>query len=292
MLCRKMAVAVAMVLTIAFVCAPGAAHAEDKAKAREAYRRATNAYDFGEYATALEAFKEAYSNFEDANILFNIAQCHRQLGHNQEAIRVYRSYLRHAPKSANSDEVRQIVTRLEKTIEEENANRQQPPVGTIDANGVAQKTETPPPTAATTPASAPAVEAPASRTDGPTDAPPGPVPLVDGHAGRTKRIAGLSVAMLGAAVIVAGIAMEVLAKQTSDQLTAIDRAGGTWDPGKHALGKSYDLAGPVLLGIGGAAVVTGVVVAVLGFKEKRRARVALVPVLGRSSVGAGVRVGF
>jgi tetratricopeptide (TPR) repeat protein len=101
----------------------------DKAHARDAFRRATHAYDFGEYAKALEAFKEAYTAYEDPGFLFNIAQCHRQLGQTEEALRVYRSYLRNATNPPNAEEVRGLIARLEKTLDDEKRNRFVPPQG-------------------------------------------------------------------------------------------------------------------------------------------------------------------
>jgi tetratricopeptide (TPR) repeat protein len=262
------------------------AHAEDRLKAREAYRRATNAYDFGEYASALAAFKEAYGYFEDPNILFNIAQCHRQLGQSLEAIRVYRSYLRHVPRSPNSEEVRQIVARLEQTLAEENANRQQPPHGTIDAGGAA-KSEAETSSAGTPPPPAPA---PAAQPTPPPRQAAAPV-LVDAHAGRRLRSAGVGVAAVGVGALVAGIALEALAKQTSDDLTALDRRGGQYDPTKQARGESYNIAGPVLLGIGGAAVVASSVVALIGVRAKHQ-RVAVLPSVGPQGAGVTAKVAF
>src|SRR5258707_15617719 len=72
--------------------APARATPEGKARAREAYRLATQHYNLGEYPEALKQFKEAYRLFEDASFLFNIGQCHRQMGNKQEAIRFYRTY--------------------------------------------------------------------------------------------------------------------------------------------------------------------------------------------------------
>jgi Tetratricopeptide repeat len=45
--------------------------------------------------------------------LFNIAQCHRQLGNKQEAIKFYRSYLRKVPDAPNAEEVRKLIASLE-----------------------------------------------------------------------------------------------------------------------------------------------------------------------------------
>lgn len=74
------------------------AHAEDRAKARELFQRAQQHYKLGEFQPALDGFKEAFRNFEDPSLLFNIAQCERQLGRKQEALRSYRMFLSEQPE--------------------------------------------------------------------------------------------------------------------------------------------------------------------------------------------------
>ena len=78
---------------LALLLLAGNAHAEDKAKAREAFRVGTQHFKLAEYEQALDSFKEAYRNFESPVFLYNIAQCERQLGHKREAVREYRAYL-------------------------------------------------------------------------------------------------------------------------------------------------------------------------------------------------------
>src|SRR5690348_5408028 len=92
------------------VClALGVAHADDRERARELFKQGSKHFKLGEYADALASFKEAYRNFEEPTILFNIAQCHRQLNQKADAIRFYRTYLSEVPRAANRDEVRQII---------------------------------------------------------------------------------------------------------------------------------------------------------------------------------------
>jgi hypothetical protein len=124
---RGTVVAAAVVL-MAFV---GAARAEDKDKAREAYQAADKHYDLGEYKEALEGFKDAYRNFSDPTILFNIAQCHRQLGESAEAIRQYRMYLIKVPDAANRDEVKALIGKLEAAIKKDDAAKAAPPQGSL-----------------------------------------------------------------------------------------------------------------------------------------------------------------
>lgn len=130
------------------------AHADDRAKARAAFRLGSQHYSLGEYKDALAAFKEAYRNYEDPSFLFNIAQCHRQLDERAEAIREYRMYLVQAPDAVNRDEVRQLIARLEHELSEERASKAAPPPGVQPPSIASVKNETPP---AATPSPSPAL---------------------------------------------------------------------------------------------------------------------------------------
>jgi tetratricopeptide (TPR) repeat protein len=105
------------------------ASADNKAEARQAYLEGSKYYDLNQFSEALESFKRAYWHHEDPAILFNIAQCHRALGHKKEAIDFYRSFLRKAPEVRNRDELQKIIADLENAIEREKAVATAPPRG-------------------------------------------------------------------------------------------------------------------------------------------------------------------
>jgi tetratricopeptide (TPR) repeat protein len=110
-----------LLIVVALLLFAGGAHAEDKAKARDAFRVGTQHFKLGEYDQALESFKEAYRNFESPIFLFNIAQCERQLNHKQEAIHFYRQYLADAKDATNRDEVQAIIAKLQSSLDDERA---------------------------------------------------------------------------------------------------------------------------------------------------------------------------
>jgi tetratricopeptide (TPR) repeat protein len=120
----------------ALVVAPSRAAAEGTAQARASYRRGVQHYNLGEYEDALRDFKDAYRRQEDPAILFNIAQCERQLGHKPDAVRLYRSYLAAAPAAPNRADVEDLVAKLQSAIAAEQAAQAAPP----------PVTEPPPPT--------------------------------------------------------------------------------------------------------------------------------------------------
>ncbi len=105
-----------LLLAIVWVVASRPASAEDREAARTAYGEGTRYYDLSQYSEALEAFKRAYWNYEDPAFLYNIAQCHRQLGHKSEALTFYRTFLRKSPDAPNRETVEKIVTALQSEI--------------------------------------------------------------------------------------------------------------------------------------------------------------------------------
>jgi tetratricopeptide (TPR) repeat protein len=239
---------------ITFLALTPAARAGSRTVARDAYLRGIKQYNLGEYQAALEAFTSAYNEVPDPPLLFNLAQCQRQLGARQKAITLYRSYLRESGGDpANSAEVHRLITSLEEAVAKENAASAAPPAGPIPPRPPEKKEAEPPPP--------PVLAAPV-----PTEAPPRRKPLL---------IAGAGVAAVGVVAVILGATFEGLAKQTSDSLTATDRAGGAYDPSSFARGRSYDNAGIAMLAVGGVLTAAGVIAVAVGARHKSPARAAL-----------------
>ena len=89
------------------------AQIDDAATAKAKYESGVRHYDLSEWDPALADFKEAYRNKPDPVFLYNIAQCHRKLGHTDEAITFYQTYLRRAPDAKNREEVERRITELQ-----------------------------------------------------------------------------------------------------------------------------------------------------------------------------------
>lgn len=79
--------------------AAAAAHAEPEA-ARHANESGQMLYDLQRFDEALAMFERAYEERPDPALLFDIAQCQRQLGRYRAAARSYRSYLARASDDA------------------------------------------------------------------------------------------------------------------------------------------------------------------------------------------------
>src|SRR5262249_52753855 len=125
------------------------------------------------------------------------------------------------------------------------------------------------------PTTTPPRETPPRETPPAQEATRQPAPTTDANAGRTKRLVGIALIGVGAVAISTGIVLSVLAKQAADDIRADAAAGRVFDPGKESQGKAFDVAGPVMDVIGGAAAVSGAVLLVLGLRERPRARAAV-----------------
>jgi tetratricopeptide (TPR) repeat protein len=83
--------------------------------ARAAFVAATQAYNLGQFEVALKHYEEAYAFKQHLGFLFNIAQCHRQLGHYEPAIFYYRRYLTEGRLDRdNQAVVRGLIREMEK----------------------------------------------------------------------------------------------------------------------------------------------------------------------------------
>ncbi|HEX7506805.1 MAG TPA: tetratricopeptide repeat protein [Polyangia bacterium] len=90
--------------------APRSATSDAKAHSN----RGTSMYNLGRFSEALSEYEAAYLAVQDPPFLFNIAQCHRKMGKNKEALESYRSYLRVAPDAPNRAEVQRRISELER----------------------------------------------------------------------------------------------------------------------------------------------------------------------------------
>ena len=171
---RLVSVVMAALFFLAAVGPARAGQKADSARAREAFRSAQQHYKLAEYAQALDAFKETYRLIEDPSLLFNIAQCYRQLGKKEEAIRFFRTYLHDAPGNGENEDVKKTIASLEAALKQEQAQKQEAAAreAAAAAPPVAE-TKAPPPAVKPAPSPAPAptntlvASAPAHSADKP-----------------------------------------------------------------------------------------------------------------------------
>jgi tetratricopeptide (TPR) repeat protein len=141
---RILAVAIALAVS---ALAPAPALAEEAAapdpreQAREHARQGRLQYQLGRFDQALEEYAAAYELDPVPALLFNIGQCHRQLGDHERAIFFYEGFLRDSPDAPNRATVESLLAESRAELARQRA--------------AAEATATPPDAGATTPAAEP-----------------------------------------------------------------------------------------------------------------------------------------
>nr|QKW93835.1 tetratricopeptide repeat-containing protein [Vitiosangium cumulatum] len=118
-------VAVALALSPLSVRAAEGAGADVEVQARAKFAEGNIAYDLAEFQKALDAYSEAYRLMPLPGFLFNIAQCHRQLGHPERAAFFYRRYLSVSKEEPpNAALVRELISEMDEAVRREEERRQ------------------------------------------------------------------------------------------------------------------------------------------------------------------------
>jgi tetratricopeptide (TPR) repeat protein len=87
---------------------------EAKTAARAKFAEGNAFYEQGNFRQALSSFDAAYKLVPLPAFLFNVAQCHRQLGSHEQAATFYRRYLALSPKEpANAPLVKGLITEMD-----------------------------------------------------------------------------------------------------------------------------------------------------------------------------------
>lgn len=90
----------------------------DEAKARALFKSGQTAYDVGEFAPALEHYTEAYKVKALPGFLFNIGQCHRQLGNFKEAAFFFGRFIDNSkPEAPNIELARELMSEMNRRQE-------------------------------------------------------------------------------------------------------------------------------------------------------------------------------
>jgi tetratricopeptide (TPR) repeat protein len=109
-----LAAGVALVLLVSLVIARPA-HADDPATkaARKHFTKGEKLFQLGKFDDALVEYEAAYDQKPLPGFLYNIGQCHRNLGNYKQAVFSYRSYLRQVPDAANREAVLALIDELD-----------------------------------------------------------------------------------------------------------------------------------------------------------------------------------
>jgi hypothetical protein len=163
-----------VLVVAAAVVQPAHADGDAKAAARAHFKRAEAAFNLGKFDDALAAYQAAYETKPLPGFLFNIAQCHRNLGNHERALFFYRRYLALDPQTANRAVVEQLIDETEKRREAAAAaNAVTPPSATLAPPPATAQPVAPavaaPPVAAAPPVLAAAEPSPPSSPLPPSD---------------------------------------------------------------------------------------------------------------------------
>jgi tetratricopeptide (TPR) repeat protein len=248
---------------------------ERAAQARQKFEAGKKAYNIGDFDNAIELWKQAYEYRDDPIFLYNVAQAYRQKGDAQKAIFFYRAYLREEPRARNRNEVEARIAELQKQVDS-----QPPPT---------PEPEPPRPVPASEPATQPATPTPSAPTAEAAEAD-------TLHPGKGMKITGLVTGGVGVAALAAGVVFTLRAKSIQSDLETAARSGQPWSKDlvdKEATGRTSSTLGLVGIGVGAAALVTGVTLFWLGArKDSAAARETEVSVVPLGTTGGALSVTF
>jgi tetratricopeptide (TPR) repeat protein len=236
-------------LSMLLICSSAHAADPDAQQARKYYEKGTQYYDLGRYDEAARQFEAAYEIKQDAALLYNIAQSYRRMGDNKRAVELYKNFLRRMPNSSKRTEVEGRIEALQKLVDESASK----PTSVMPA---------------------PAVDLPAPvQEDGailalaPVVAPPAPASVVAAPAPESRlaprnglRTAGIVTASVGVVGVAAGVIFGLRARSLSNQVETATQ----FNADDASAGKRAETLEWVCYGVGAAALVTGVVLTIVG----------------------------
>ncbi len=249
---------------------------EKERKAKDLYEQGNTHYDLAEYDQAIDLFKQAYALSHRPTLLYNIAQAYRLKGDCEQALQVYKNFLRVDPGSQFRAKVESRIAEMETCVKDPSRK----PVGKEaiqkDQSGGGE-------------AGKPVDE---SRPR-PDTLPPAASPASEGaRGGGTKKLIGLVLGGVGVAALGTGVYFSLQATDKADQVASKCPVENPcdWNADLEALqsdGEAAQRNAIVLYAVGGAAIAGGVVMYLLGAKEASAApQVSFVPLRGGASVAA------
>lgn len=84
-----------------------------------------------EFDAALKSYKEAYRIAPKPELLYDIAQCHRNLNQKQAAVDAFKNFIQESTDEVQNTRVRGLIDKLETAIRDENAAKTAPPQGPL-----------------------------------------------------------------------------------------------------------------------------------------------------------------
>jgi tetratricopeptide (TPR) repeat protein len=243
----------ALAAAILAYAAPAAAQPASPTQADEEAAKAhflagSSYYEQANYADAVKEFTEAHRLSKRPDLLYNISVCYERLGRWDDAIGSLQQYLTEKPEAPDRAVIESRIQNYEQRRDQERAR----------AAAIAQPAPLPPP-------------------------PPPPSPR--------RHVASWIVGGIGAGLLVAALGTGVTAQLAYNDLKM--KCGGFDCPGDQSLrdeasfGRALTISTDVLLGVGGATLITGVILFIVEAKKKPAAAHASV-----APAAGGLRVEF
>ncbi len=241
--------------------------AEDKSKGEALSDEAIEAFNAKRYKRAANLFQQAYDVDPQPNYLFNIGRVYEEAGRLEDAVAYYGDFVKQPGVDLDSRGVALDRLKVLRAIIEE--------------------TNEPEPEAEPDPE--PEVE-PESPVDEP-DPEPDPAAVEDARKRKVMRGAGFGLVGVGVGALIGGAVLGGLAQGDSGDA---EQAGSIEDRRDFLdSSKTKALTADLLYGAGGALLLVGVVLVVVGYKKpKASSRVAFTPTFGPTGVGADFQLRF
>jgi tetratricopeptide (TPR) repeat protein len=215
------------------------------AQAKKAFAAGTRAYQAGDFEAALSSFREAYDLTGSPDLLYNIATVSDRMRRDEDALHAYEGYLEARPTSADREHVESRIAVLREAIEA----RQR---AEIDAQIEAER-------AAMEAAAQIKAERPLTHYVG-----PGPGPWITIGAGGATLVTGAVLLGLGQKD-----QNEVESAPPGSSFSSIESLADR--------GPRRTKTGIALLGVGGAAVLGGIIWQLTGGHEEAMPEVSIGP---------------
>jgi tetratricopeptide (TPR) repeat protein len=224
--------------------------AEDLKEAQIHFEAGTKAYELGDYSQAINEYKLSYAAASMPSTLYALGQAFRARGELEAALHFYQQYVAKSPSGKYRAAAEQHMQNLEQLIEQKRVAQNTPPRDVPSPQEHREtRSDVQPKRTAT---------APAEPVNPPREA-PAIVPWYRSSIGWGLSGSGLAVVIGGAGLLGASAAREsdaATAASLDDHLRLADDAS------------NFRAGGAAMIGIGGAAIVAGVVVFALEARKR------------------------
>ena len=245
------------------------AHAKSKPETPD--KAAKKACAAGDFRKGVEILADLYVQTDDTTFIYNQGRCYEQNHQWVSAVDRFREYLRKTknPTPDLNAEVERHITDC-RLLQDEETKKSAPPPQPAPPLPVTAVSPTPPPPPQPT---APVAPGPDVTTR--------PAPT---EAGSSLRTSGLIVGGIGLATLVTAVVLNLKANSLADE------ANASHDLAKESSQKSYKTGALLCYGVGGAALIAGTVVYLVGRAKgtAKSSSVALLPIWSPGEAGLAI----